>query len=134
MKAMASQAEFPLARVQLLNWLVLLAMLVGAWIYFSPAFAQSLAVGGLLANGSFIALRTSLEKIMAGPLNVAKLRFFMKYYARLMVLALVLYVLVRYWRADVAGLLVGLSTVVLSILLTAASELKKTYFTAKEAA
>lgn len=131
---MVRQAEFPLGRVQLLNWLVLAAMVGGGWVYFSPAFAQSLAVGGVLANGSFIALQRSLQKIMAGPLSVAKLRFFVKYYARLTVLAVILYILVRYWRPDVAGLLVGLSTVVLSILVTAAGELKKIYFTAKEAA
>lgn len=125
----AEQEIFPVGRVERLNWLLLGAMGMAAFLFSTPFFAKGVLAGGLLANISFIVLKRDLTGIMAGPLNLAKVRFFMKYYARLTVLALILFVLVRYEVVGVFGLLVGLSTVVLSILCTAAAVATKFYFT-----
>ncbi|MCF6290831.1 MAG: ATP synthase subunit I [Desulfobacterales bacterium] len=126
--------SFPLSRVEAGNWLLLVGMTMVALLCFTRFFAQGVVVGGLIANLSFIILKRDLFGIMAGPLKIAKLRFFIKYYARLTVLALILFFLVRYELVGVLGLLVGLSTVVLSILCTAAIMATKFYSTSKEAA
>lgn len=126
--------DFPLARVELLSWLLLVALAAVSWAAVTPFFAQGVLVGGLIANISFIVLKRDLTGIMAGPLKIAKVRFFIKYYVRLMVLAVILFFLVRYRIVGVMGLLVGLSTVVLSIMGTAAGLVAKNNYTSKEAA
>lgn len=125
--------DFPLLTVQVLNWLLLLVMVVAGWAAVSAFFAKGVLVGGLLANGSFFILKRDLARIMAGPLQIAKVRFFIKYYVRLSVLAVILYFLVRYHAVHVIGMVIGLSTVVLSIGFTAAGLAKKYFLVAKEA-
>lgn len=125
--------EFPLAKVQRFNWLLLLAMTVAGSALYTVEFAKAILAGGLLANISFICLRRDLLRIMNGPLGVAKARFFIKYYIRLAVLAVVLFFLVKYRAVHVVGLLVGLSTVALSISVTTAGVVTKIFFSAKEA-
>jgi len=88
----------------------------------------------VLANISFRFLKKDLLLVMAGPLGAAKVRFFIKYYIRLTALALVLYYLVRHQVVPVTGMLIGLSTVVLSILFVVGSAARQIYLTAKEAA
>lgn len=125
--------EFPLDKVQGFNWLLLALMVVAGGALHTVDFAKAVLVGGLLANLSFICLRRDLLKVMSGPLEVAKVRFFVKYYSRLSVLAVVLFLLVRYRAVHVVGLLVGLSTVALSIGITTAGLVTKVFFKAKEA-
>ncbi len=126
-------SEFPLVYVQVLN-LVLLAVLTGtSWFVATPFFTKGVLVGGLLANISFLFLKNDLSRILAGPLHSAKARFFLKYYARFSILALILFFLIRYQLVHVVGLVVGLSTVVLSIGITTVGLVKRFFFTAKEA-
>lgn len=125
--------NFPLARVEMGNWLLLGVLAVAGYLLFTPFFAKGVLVGGLLANLSFIFLKRDLVGIMAGPLKIAKLSFFVKYYARLTVLAVIIFFMVRLQLVGIFGLLVGLSTVVLSILCTATGLVTKIYFTAREA-
>ena len=116
-----------------LNWLLLLVMTAAGGLIVSPYFTKGLFVGGLIANISFILLKKDITLVLAGPLNAAKGRFLIKYYARLTVLALILFFLVRYKSIHLVGLLVGLSTVVISIGIMVAGAAKKVALTAKEA-
>jgi hypothetical protein len=124
---------FPLHKMGRLNWLLLLVMTAAGGLIVSPNFAKGLFVGGLIANISFILLKKDITRVLAGPLNAAKGRFLIKYYARLTVLALILFFLVRYKSIHLVGLLVGLSTVVISIGIMVAGAAKKVALTAKEA-
>jgi len=125
--------EFPLIYVQALNWLLIGIMAAGSWVVVSPEFAKGVLVGGLLAIISFMFLKNDLIRILAGPLQSAKARFFLKYYARFSLLALILFFLIRFQLVHVVGLILGLSTVVLSIGLTTLCLVKRFFFTAKEA-
>ena len=127
------ESEFPLHTVQMINWLLLLVLVAGSWTFVTPFFVKGILAGGLIANVSFMILKRDLQKIMAGPIHVAKVRFFLRYYARFAVLAVILYLLVRYKAVHVVGLVTGLSTVVLSIGFTTAGLMKKYFFVAKEA-
>ncbi len=126
--------DFPLKKVQIFNWLLLGVLVAVGGLVFSVAFAKGVLVGGLLANLSFIFLKNDLVKILAGTLGVAKVKFFIRYYARLAVLAVILFILVKFRLVHILGLLTGLSTVVLSIAVTAAGVAGKIFFAAKEAA
>lgn len=112
-------SDFSLAGLQGVIWLLALALPLAAGLAFSWTVAWAVLLGAVLANLSFILLKNDLTKIMQGPVGAVKVRFFIKYYLRLSALALVLYVLVRYGRVHVLGLLVGLSTVVLGIVIAA---------------
>jgi hypothetical protein len=128
-----SDEYFPLHKMGRLNWLLLLVMTVAGGLIISPYFSKGLFIGGLIANISFILLKKDITRVLAGPLDAAKGRFLIKYYARLTVLALILFFLVRYKSIHLVGLLVGLSTVVISIGIMAAGAARKVALTAEEA-
>ena len=131
---MAYETEyFSLSKMGKMNWLLLLVMTAAGWLIFTPHFAKGIFLGGLFANISFSLLRKDLTRALSGPLQSARVRFLFKYYIRLTVLALILFFLIKYRSVHLIGLLVGLSTVVISIGITVAGALKKVSLTAKEA-
>lgn len=124
---MTTEEALPLRRIQLLNW-VLLVLLTGvAAAFFGIPSARAVLVGGLLANSSFWLLKRDLSRLLVGELAAVKVRFFIKYYARLALLALLIFVLVKYASLNIPGLLVGLSVVFLSISGVAAAAAIKTF-------
>jgi hypothetical protein len=127
-------AYFPLDKMGRLNWLLLAAMTAAGGLFVAPYFAKGLFIGGLIANISFILLKKDITRVLSGPLDAAKGRFLVRYYIRLTVLALILFFLVRYRSVHLVGLLVGLSTVVISIGIMVAGAARKVALTAKEAA
>jgi hypothetical protein len=130
----AGEVGFSLTGLQICSWLLLAAMTATGWWFFSLPFAKGVLVGGGLANLSFLLLKRDLEGVLAGPLQAVKGRFFIKYYSRLAALCLVLFVLVRYRAVPVVGLLVGLSTILLSIGIMAVPAARRLFIISKEAA
>jgi hypothetical protein len=124
---------FSLKKMERLNWLLLAGMIAAGGFFVSPYFAKGLFIGGLIANISFLLLKKDITRVLSGPLNAAKGRFLIKYYIRLTVLALILFFLVRYRSIHLVGLLIGLSTVVISIGIMVAEAAGKVALTAKEA-
>ncbi len=122
-----------LNRVQTLNWLILLIMSIAGLLLFSGQVAKSIFIGGLIVTLSFRFLQRDLTKLLTGPLTAVKGRFFIKYYARFSVVAVILFFLIRYRAVNTTAMLVGLSTVLVSIIVTTAGEAKKILST-KEAA
>ena len=120
-------------RLGRLNWLLLVLLTTAGALFISPYFAKGLFIGGLLANISFILMKKDITRALAGPLKAAKGLFLIKYYIRLTVLALILFFLVKYKSIHLVGLIVGLSTVVLSIGIMVAAAARKVALTAKEA-
>lgn len=121
-----------LSNVQQFNWL-LLAILVGAsWYMFSWPLAKSVLVGGLLANVSFFLLRRDITLFMTtfsqAGLNwravkkLEKVKFFLKFYGRLAVLAVIMYLLITRVTIDVVGLVIGLSTIMFSVIVVVLSK------------
>ncbi|MDH3393563.1 MAG: ATP synthase subunit I [Desulfobulbaceae bacterium] len=114
-----------LKKVQTLNWLLLVAMSIAGLLFFSGLVAKSIFIGGLIVTVSFRFLERDLTKLLTGPLTAVKGRFFIKYYARFSVVAVILFFLIRYRAVDTTAMLVGLSTVLVSIIVTTAGEAKK---------
>jgi hypothetical protein len=134
----SNQTDFPLHRVEIANWIVAGLLTIIAAMTYPLFIAQSVLIGGILANISFLFMKKDLENFLMGKLlhsgkeKLAKVQFYIKYYGRLAALAAILYVLVRSETVHPVGLLVGLSTVTLSILITVTTVMKRVYFTAKE--
>ena len=121
---MNKDERLPLKKIALYSWILLAVMLLGSWMIFSLEAAGSVLAGGLLANISFILLRRDLTRLLQGELEAVKVRFFIKYYARLTVIAVSLFLLISYQVVQVVGLLTGLSTIFLSIAAVAISSVR----------
>jgi len=103
------------------SWLVMGSLLLSAImaaasaLVVSPKFGISVLAGGLLATANFFRLRRGLEAALrllpANASRFAVLRFLL----RLAIMALLLYVLIVLLHADIFGLLLGLSVLVINI-------------------
>jgi hypothetical protein len=112
---MTREEALPLRRIQLWNWILLLLLAGAGALFFDPAVTRGVVIGGILANTSFWLLKRDLTGLLQGDMLAAKPRFFLKYYARLAALAVILLLLVKYGSLNIMGLLAGLSVVFLSI-------------------
>ncbi len=123
--------------VQRFNWLLLAVLIVGSWSFFSWLVAQSVLIGGLLANVSFFLLRRDIQHLITnvseqGQAGNAvtkqeKIKFFLKFYGRLIALVAVLFLLFTCLTINTVGLLIGLSTVMLSVVIVVLSKGRMLY-------
>ncbi len=120
-----ASAEISIVKIERLNWLLTALMALSAWLFFSSLAALSVLVGGIIANISFTLMKRDIVKAMQGALGAVKAMFLLKYYARLMALALLLYYVIKHGQLAIGGLVIGLSSVVLSVGYTAIRELKR---------
>ena len=84
-------------------------------LLFSLKFGVSLMAGGLLATANFIWLRRGLEAALRLNPGIASRVAIFRFLLRLAVMALLLYVLIVLLGADIFGLLLGLSVLVVNI-------------------
>jgi hypothetical protein len=112
---MKREEALPLRRIQRWNWYLLVLLAAASALVFDPGVTRGVVAGGLLANTSFWLLKRDLSKLLQGDAVGLKGRFFLRYYARLALLAVILFLLIKYGSLDIIGLLIGLSVVFLSI-------------------
>ena len=124
--------DISLKQVQRLSFGLLVVLTGGSWFIMSWSFAQSVLVGGVIAIASFFSghrdiasfLKTfeppeeGKEKEKKGS---GKSVYIIKFWLRLVLIAVILLFFIRSGKADVIGLLLGLSTVVFAIILTTLS-------------
>ncbi|HBG07565.1 MAG: hypothetical protein A2075_15835 [Geobacteraceae bacterium GWC2_58_44] len=104
------------------SWLVAGSLLLSAAmaaagaLLLSPRFGISVFAGGLLATANFIRLRSGLEAALRIlPENASRFAI-ARFLLRLATMALLLYVLIVLLHADIFGLLLGLSVLVINIM------------------
>ena len=96
----------------LLALFVLISALTAGW-----PFASSALLGGLLSIGSFLLLKRTVFKLVSQiGTNTPMAGFAMKFYLRMLVLAVLLIGLSMSVRIDFIGLAAGLSTVMVSVI------------------
>ena len=118
--------------VMVLSWLLLAAMAAVSWWTFDWQFAQSMLLGGILVNGSFWLLKNDAQRLMqkvsraeAGmAMQTEKTRFFLRSFARLVVLGLLLFVVAVRVPINVIGLTLGFTTVMVSVVIIGLSTSK----------
>ena len=112
-------------RVTVVGWFLTALFALACWPLLGSVFSRSLLLGGLLANGSFWLLKFDIRRLMqrvsgnAGQAvaGVEKIRFFIQFFARILILGLLLFVMAARMAVDVVGLCLGLGTVMLSVVL-----------------
>jgi hypothetical protein len=120
------------------NWIVLAGLVALGWLWRGEKFALGILVGGLLTVLNFHAMAYILNAVLNRPPTLhpdtpifsgpAFVLMVLKYILRFLALTLTLYFLVKNEWVDVFGLLVGLATVVLTLILVGINEFRKIYF------
>jgi hypothetical protein len=95
---------------------LLLVLVVSGLIFATPRFAASTLAGGLLAIANFYWLRSVLVRSLRLQVQEAPRFALFRFLARLFVMAVAVYLLLVICKADVFGLLLGLSVLVFNIM------------------
>jgi hypothetical protein len=95
---------------------LLLVLIVSGLIFATPRFAASTLAGGLLAIANFYWLRSVLVRSLRLQVQEAPRFALFRFLARLFVMAVTVYLLLVICKADVFGLLLGLSVLVFNIM------------------
>ncbi|HHB75635.1 MAG TPA: ATP synthase subunit I [Desulfobulbus sp.] len=119
--------------------LLLTAIFAGAGFFlWGTLFAQSVLIGSLLVNGSFWMLKRDAEQILGRVATsnpdvvrtvqrLERVRFVFKFYAKLVILGLLLYAVSTRMQLNMIGVALGLSTVMLSVIGVVVSGGRKLY-------
>jgi hypothetical protein len=120
-------------QLKLANWLVLAGLILAGFIWRGTEFALGILVGGLVVVINFHllhqALRGTLERALAADPEEAEARakafFAARQLLRFFALLAIIFLLVSSGWVNIFGLLVGLSTVVLTLIMAAIGEMIK---------
>jgi ATP synthase I chain len=101
-----------------LNWVVLLILSSFGYFVMSPFWTAGVVIGGLIAIANFGVLQHTVRRAFSpeGIHQGARFSIVGKYYLRILALGVVIYVLITRGWIDPVGLVVGLSTVMVSII------------------
>jgi hypothetical protein len=105
-------------RLEITNWILLAVLIAGSLLLRSGRFSLGILLGGLISIINFHWLYRNLLGVFKKHLNRARAALMFRYYLRLVVTAIALYWIISRNLADVIGLVIGLSVVVLNIVLT----------------
>ena len=107
-------------RIEIANWIFLAVLFIPSLIFTPLKFALGVLIGGFICIINFHWLGRSLQGAFQnlGDIGNIKTPVMVRYYIRLVVTGLILYLLITGGAIDVIGLIVGLSVVVISIIIT----------------
>jgi ATP synthase I chain len=117
-----------LQRMQGICWICLLAMIGGALLFGSLPFAGAVLLGGVISVGSFWLSHREVIKMFRTVVALPALEdrqvearkgqkgYLIKFWLRLVLTGIVLVLLIKSRMVDVFGLILGLSTVVLAVM------------------
>jgi len=112
-------------RLEIANWVVLAVFVLAGALIFSLKFTLGVLLGGLISIVNYHWLCRDVKKVFAHLTDRAKSRIMFKYYIRFGITAVALYFIVSSGIVEVVGLLIGLSTVIVNIVITAVMALSK---------
>jgi len=118
--------------LKIANWVVLAVLVLAGYFWGGREFALGVLAGGLLAVVNFHllhhALKGTLEPLARNPqagASQAKAFFAARQLLRFFALLAIIFLLVSHGWVNIFGLLVGLSTVVLTLMVAALHEVIK---------
>lgn len=118
--------------LKIANWVVLAVLVLAGFLWQGQEFGLGILAGGLVAVVNFHllhrTLKSTLGQVGLNPEEAksqAKTFFAARQLLRFLALLAIIYLLVRHGWVNIFGLLVGLSTVVLTLILAAINEVLK---------
>ena len=112
-------------KLEKLNWAILALLVLISLIFMKPPFTLGVLLGGLICIMNFIWLKRDLRVVFGSLTGRAKAAVMFRYYIRFFVSAVIIFFIITRTVADVLGLLVGLSIVVINIILSLLMNLSK---------
>lgn len=99
------------------NWIILFILSSFSYFFLSPTQTFGTILGGIIIIINFQVFQHSISKAFSPDtvLRSRKARIILKYYFRLLVLGVILFILIGEGLVDPIGLAIGFSTVVISI-------------------
>lgn len=100
------------------NWITLLILGGASFLFMSHTFTLGVILGGFIIISNFNLLQRTIRKAFSpqGVMQTNKIALIAKYYFRLAIMGIILYILITKGWVHPVGLVVGLSIVVISII------------------
>lgn len=121
------KVEVLVRRIILLSAILLFFLMICGWVFSGWLFVRSACIGGVLASASFWMLKHDIQNMMArvsgdtgqtiSSPGMEQVFFMFKTFARFGILALLFLVLASKVSLHVLGLLLGLSTIMVSVII-----------------
>jgi len=138
-------AEDPLSlqKMQIVGWTVLVIMTVVSTLLMSLQFAVSVFIGGVISIVSFwLSYKDVIrlvDSVTSTPLAEAKKEsarlgqkgYLIKFWIRLAIIGVVLLLIIKSGMANIFGLILGLSTVVVTIMFMSMNVVYHYYFSGR---
>ena len=104
--------------IKTFNWVVLFILGAVSGIFMEVQFTLGVILGGLIIIANFSLLHHTMRKAFSdqSAMKGKKMALIAKFYFRLAIMGLIIYILITNGWVNPLGLVVGLSIVVLSIL------------------
>jgi hypothetical protein len=105
-------------KVEAGNWITLGVILALSLLFLPGRFALGVFVGGLVSIVNFYWLSRDLKNTLRKHAGRAKPFMVLKFYVRLIITGVVLFVVITRTPVDIIGLVLGLSVVVINVVIT----------------
>ncbi len=102
-------------RLELTNWLFLTCLVISSLLFMTWPFTLGLLLGGLISSLNFLFLKRDLKTFFLEENARGKIRVIFKFYVRFTLTAIALYYIISRQLADIFGLLLGLSVVMIGL-------------------
>jgi hypothetical protein len=118
-----------LQKMQVVSWTALSVLTVGSAVFMSLAFGVSVLVGGIISISSFFVSNRDIIKLVESVTSISSPEdrkaqaqqeqkgYLLKFWLRIVIIGVVLFVLIKWQLVNIFGLILGLSTVVVAIIL-----------------
>ncbi len=115
-------------RLEIANWIILAILFIPSFIFAPFKFSLGVLLGGFISILNFYGMEFGLRGLFKDPSGNVKRPTMIKYYIRLALTAVVLFLLISADTVNIIGLILGLSVVVINIVVTMITALAKKNF------
>jgi hypothetical protein len=112
-------------KIEMTNWIIMGILLMLSFFFMPYRFTLGMVLGGFISIVNFHWLDRDLRKVFSKLSERSGSFVMVKYFIRITVTAVVLYFIISADIVDIIGLLIGLSTVVITMVFTAIAAYSK---------
>jgi hypothetical protein len=112
-------------KIEITNWIIMGILLMLSFFFMPYRFTLGMVLGGFISIVNFHWLDRDLRKVFSKLSERSGSFVMVKYFIRITVTAVVLYFIISADIVDIIGLLIGLSTVVITMVFTAIAAYSK---------
>lgn len=131
-----------LPKLQVMSWVYLAILTLGALVFHSAFFSWSVFVGGVISILSFWVSHNDVIRFFGSltatapipekeKIKRSRIGYIIKFWVRIVIIGIVLLVLIKYKKVNIFGLILGLSTVVFTVTITAVSVAWRYFFSGR---